>query len=75
MSHFLKMPEDPRGLLGPGMGLTIPYGEGIQRGKERGPERVISRKHPHSVPGLLQMLNSELLDMGLRRKTEERKLS
>lgn len=37
MSHFLKMPEDPWGLLGSGspwttenieMGLTTPYGEG-----------------------------------------------
>lgn len=81
MSHFLKMPEDPWGLLGPGPpgtavhigeGLTIPYGGSTQRG-QRAREGHLSRKHAHQ--GLPHMLSSEPLDMGLRRKAEERKLS
>lgn len=48
MSHFLKMPEDPRELLGPeppgtavhiGEGLIIPYGGGTQRGQRAREDR------------------------------------
>lgn len=75
----VSLPQDagrPSGAAGPWDGTDNPIWRGHpERGGKRTRESHLSRKHPHSVPGLLQMLNSELLDMGLRRKTEERKLS
>lgn len=48
--------------------------EGAPR-EDRGPERIISAANTLIlVQGLPHMLNSEPLDMGLRRKAEERKL-
>lgn len=71
----VSLPRDARralGASGPWSGTDDPNGEGTQRGKERGPERIISAGHT-AILCKGDPRCSEPLDIGPRRRTEEKK--